>query len=491
MAEPKDHTAPQPGAEPSSRPPEPEVTGVDEARERSPEDQRVAELLAQTIDVPVLAEAVELQQAADAADTLEALEEEEAADVLVAMDDQAAAQALAEMENPLAAMVLRDLLDEGNAEFAGRMVDLMAPDDAADLLQTMDKGSQEEVYKAMPALEAVKLRRLAGYAEDTAAGLMTTEFVVLRDDMTVRDATATIRASRIPEEVHHLPVVDEGGHLTGVVGLRALLLSSADRHIADLMVRDTKAVRADLDREAVAMEFDRYDYFMMPVIDRADRLLGIVTVDDVIDIIRREHTEDVQKTVGAGAGEAVYSGLGEKFRGRLPWLLVNLFTSSVAAMIVLRFEPLVAELAILAVLMPVIANQAGNAGQQSLAVTLRGIVLGEVRRGRVFPLIFREALIGMINGLLAGLLVCLAVTVLGMFGGGPGLRLGIVAAFSMCIALTVGCLTGCSMPLLMHRLGRDPATASTIFLTMVTDSFSFLAFLGTARLLSGWMGVGG
>ena len=191
-------------------PPEGEVMGVDDPGEKSPEDERVAELLARTIDVPVLAEAVEQQEAADAADTLEDLEEEEAAGVLELMDEQIAAQALAEMENPLAAMVLEDLLDEDNAALAGRLLELMAPDDAADLRQTIDKESQEGVYQAMPPAEAVQLRRLAGYAEDTAAGLMTTEFLAFHDDMTVADATAAIRASRIPEEVHHLPVVDQG-----------------------------------------------------------------------------------------------------------------------------------------------------------------------------------------------------------------------------------------------------------------------------------------
>lgn len=489
MAEPQNNLTRPPADEES--PVEGEVVGVDDSGEKSPEDERVAELLAQTIDVPVLAEAVEQQEAADAADTLEYLEEDEAADVLEAMDEQAAAEALAEMEDPLAAMVVADLLDEQKADYAGLLLRRMAPDDAADLLQAIEDEQREQLYRAMPRAESAEFRRLVEYGEDTAAGLMTTEYLALRQDMTVGEATEVIRATTLPQEVHHLPVIDAEGRLVGIIGLRELLLAPTMWRVEELMNRSVKAIAAGLDQEQVAREFDRYDYFMVPVVGAGDRLLGIITVDDVIDIIREEQTEDVQKAVGAGAGEAVYSGLAEKFRGRLPWLLVNLFTSSVAAMIVLRFEPLVAELAILAVLMPVIANQAGNAGQQSLAVTLRGIVLGEVRRGRVLPLIMRESLIGLINGLLAGLLVCLAVTVLGILAGGPGVKLGVVAAFSMCVALTVGCLTGCSMPLLMHRLGRDPATASTIFLTMITDSFSFLAFLGTAWLLSDWLGVGG
>lgn len=485
MAELQDNvTRPSPDDESS---PEGEVMGVDDPGEKSPEDERVAELLARTIDVPVLAEAVEQQEAADAADTLEDLEEDEAAGVLELMDEQVAAQALAEMENPLAAMVLDDLLDENNAELAGRLLELMAPDDAADLLQTIDKESQEEVYQAMPPAEAVQLRRLAGYAEDTAAGLMTTEFLAFHDDMTVSDATAALRASRIPEEVHHLPVVDQAGRLTGIIGLRALLLSSADRRIDDLMDREIKAVRANLDREAVAMEFDRYDYFMMPVIDRADRLLGIVTVDDVIDIIRREQTEDVQKTVGAGGEEAVYSRLREKFKGRFPWLAISLVLTCVAAIVVIFAEDMIRNQPILAFLMPVIAALVGNAGHQALAVTLRGIVLDEVRRERVLPLVLREAMVGLIQGCLLGVLMFLFVCFLGLFTAGASWQVALVAAIALALAMGVGTLAGSGIPLLMRSAGRDPAQSSAILLIFITDLLAFSTLLGLTHLSGFWL----
>jgi len=464
-----------------------EVTHIEDAGEVSPEDERVAELLTHTIDVPVLAEAVAQQEAADAADTLETLEEEDAADVLELLDEQVAAEALAEMENPLAAMVVGDLLDEGNAELAGRLLDLMAPDDAADLLQTIEKESQEELYRSMPPAEAVKLRRLTGYAEDTAAGLMTTEYLALRDEMTVAEATEAIRASDIPEEVHHLPVVDGEGRLTGVIGLRPLLLSSERRQIAELMDREVRAVRADMDREAVAMEFDRYDYFMLPVIDQGAMLLGIVTVDDVIDIIRAEHTEDVQKTVGAGGGEAVYSRLSEKFRGRFPWLAISLVLTCLAAIVVIFAEDLIRRQPILAFLMPVIAALVGNAGHQALAVTLRGIVLDEVRRERVVPLVVREAAVGLIQGCLLGVLILLVVCGLGLVTASATWQVGAVAGIALAMAMGVGTLAGSGIPLLMKRLGRDPAQSSAILLIFLTDLLAFSAVLGLMQVSAFWL----
>ncbi len=464
-----------------------DMTLIEDAAETSPEDERVAALIAHTIDVPVLAEAVAQQEAADAADTLEDLEEEEAVDVLEAMDEQIAAEALAEMEEPLAVGVVDDLVDEGNAQYAGRLLDLMAPDDAADLLQSVEEDRREQLYAAMPMDEAVKLRRLVAYEEDTAAGLMTTEFLALSDEMTVAEATETIRAGAIPEEIHHLPVVDHSGCLAGVIGLRALLINSADRDVSELMDRSVKAIRADLDQEEVAREFDRYDYFMLPVIDRSDALLGVVTVDDVIDIIREEQTEDVQKTVGAGAGEAVYSGVLEKFRGRFPWLAVSFVIMVPAAWVVLQFEWLIGELAILAVLMPVIAALAGNAGHQALAVTLRGIVLDEVRPDRVWPLVRRETIVGALNGLALGCAVGLVVALLSLGVQSASWKLGIVVAVSMTASMCAGTLSGSAVPLIMRRCGADPAQSSAIFLIMITDAAAFATFLGLAALFHGWL----
>jgi len=251
------------------------------------------------------------------------------------------------------------------------------------------------------------------------------------------------------------------------------------------------AVKPDLDRDDVAREFEKYDYLVLPVVDEEDRMLGVITVDDVVDVIRQEGTEDAQAMVGAGREEAVFSSIADKLRGRLPWLFVNLFTSSLAALVVWMFGGLIAELAILAVVMGMIANQAGNAGQQSLAVTLRGIVLDEVHVGSALRLVRRETIVGLVNGSVCGVLVGAAVGTIEYVQAPETTmwKLGVVVAVAMTVALAVGTLVGSSLPLVVRRFGADPATASTIFLTMVTDSMSFLAFLGLASALSGWIGI--
>lgn len=464
-----------------------EAPRIEDASELSPYDELVARLMSGPLDVTRFADAVERQEAADAADTLEDLEGDEAAEVLVKMEAQAAADALAEMERPLAARVIEDLVDEENIAYASRLLGLMADDDAVDLLQEIDDKHREALLNRLPYAQVIKLRQLLGYDSESAGGIMTTDYVALRSDMTVGQAIELVRGTSIPEDLHHLLVTRPDGTLMGLLGLRDLIVHSPEERISDLVDESVDAINVNMDREAVADAFDRYDYAILPVVDSAGRLMGVITFDDVFDILQQEQTEDVQKVVGAGAEEAVYSTLSEKIKSRFPWLLVNLFTSTVAAIVVLQFDELISELAILAVLMPVIANQAGNAGQQSLAVTLRGIVLDQVRTRRVWPLLVREAAVGAFNGLVGGVLVGLGLGLFSTLVKGASWQLGLVAAIAMAVSLALGCFVGSSMPILMRRLGFDPATGSTIFLTMTTDTISFFTFLSLAQLLSGWL----
>ncbi len=461
---------------------------IEEVGETSPQDERVAELIEHTIDVPVLASAVSEQEAADAADTLETLAEEQAAEVLEQMDDRSAADALAEMQPPLAVGVMQDLLEE-DLGYAARLLAVMAPDDAADLLQSIEESYREEALAAMDLEAAAALRQLVGYDRESAGGLMTTDYLALGRRMTVNEATEVIRARTIPQSIHHLLVIAEDGRLVGIVGLRDLLLSRPNQMVAELMKTTVKAVRPDLDREQVAREFDRYDYAMLPVVDLDERLIGIVTVDDVIDIIRAEQTEDVQKTVGAGAVEAVYSGVAEKFKGRFPWLGASLLLTCVAALALLIFRDLIGKLPILAYLSMVIAPVVGNAGHQALAVTLRGIVLGEVRKGRVGPLIGREVIVGLLIGLALGATMAAALGLLSYVPQiqGASWQLGLVAGTCMTVAMAAGTLAGSTIPLIMRRLGIDPAHASAIMLILITDAVSITALLSLVFVLHTWL----
>jgi magnesium transporter len=479
---------PEPTADPRETP---TSSAVEQAMESTAEDLRVEQLLQHSIDVPILAEAVEAQEAADAADTLETLEaaeEGQAAEVLGEMDVESAAEALAHMLTPLGVGVLEDLIDE-DPQYAGQLIAEMAPDDATDLLQALPDEQRDRLLGMLGKVEAVALRRLMNFDERSAGGMMTTDYLAVRDTMTVAEAIEAIRRSETASEWIYVFVVDWKGTLRGRVTMRRMLLAKPEQKVIEIADSPVDAVQPDVSREDVAREFERYDYLVLPVIDAQHRLIGVVTVDDVLDSIREESTEDAQTMVGAGKEEAVFSTTREKFQGRFPWLVVNLFTSSVAAIVVKQFEGLIAEIAILAVVMPVIANQAGNAGQQSLAVTLRGIVLDQVRPQTARSLILREGFVGFLNGAINGIAVGIVVALLESFEhpAEPSWQLGAIIAISMTIALTIGCIVGTSMPLLLRRVGADPATASTIFLTMVTDSMSFLTFLGLAQLLVSWL----
>ena len=451
----------------------------------SPEDERVADLMSHTIDISALATAVTKQKAADAADTLEDLDDVEAAEVIELMEDQAAADALAEMEVPLAVTIIKDLSEDDRTQYASTLLSLLAPDDAVSIIRGLEEEFVEPLFAFIPVSSASKLRNLCDYEEESAAGIMTTDFVSLPEEITIAEVVEILRERELPEHVQDLPVINKNDELVGVVSLRALLIGMSDATVAETMKHKVAAVHSDTDREQVAREFDRYGYEMLPVVDASNRLLGIVTVDDVIDIIEEEQTEDVQKTVGAGAGEAVYSGVGEKLKGRMPWLIVSAIMMLPATYVVLGFESMIKEVALLAVFMPLIAALAGNAGHQALAVTLRGIVLDEVRPDRIFPLMRRELIVGLVTGITIGGSVAI---LLWLFGDGElASRLGVIFACAMVVSMGVGTFTGAAIPLVMKRLGADPAQASAIFLIMITDAVAFSTLLGFAWIALRWM----
>jgi magnesium transporter len=462
-----------------------EETTVEVTESVSPEDERVADLLAHTIDVSALATAVTKQKAADAADTLEDLDDVEAAEVIELMEDRAAADALAEMEVPLAVTIIEDLSEDDRTSYASILLSLLAPDDAVSIIRGLDDEYVEPLFLSMAVGDARKLRQLCDYEEESAAGIMTTDFVSLSENITITQVVETLRERELPEHVQDLPVINSKDELVGIVSLRALLIGMSDATVAQTMEQKVAAVHGDTDREQVARDFDRYGYEMLPVVDATNRLLGIITVDDVIDIIEEEQTEDVQKTVGAGAEEAVYSGVVEKLKGRMPWLIVSAIMMLPATYVVLGFESMIKEVALLAVFMPLIAALAGNAGHQSLAVTLRGIVLDEVRPERIIPLMRRELFVGLVSGTTIG---GLAALLLWIFGSGElAPRVGVIFACAMVVSMAVGTFTGSAIPLVMKRIGADPAQASAIFLIMITDAVAFTTLLGFAWITLRWM----
>lgn len=448
---------------------------------------RLDALIADTIDVPVLVEVLQQQSAPDAADTLERLDEDDVRGVLAEMGDQAAADALAEMESNLVSSILDDLVEEGRHDELGRMLPLLAPDDAVSLLRTLDLDDRHLVLGRMPVEQAGPLRELVEHPQGTAAGMMTTRHAALPMGATVTEAVDIIRNADVHEDLQFLPVVDGAGRLAGLVGLRDLLVEPGSARLEAFMDGAVHAIRAETDDEDVARTFQKYDYTMLPVVDAEHRLLGIVTVDDVIDLIQSEQTEDVQRAVGAGAGESVYSGLSEKVIGRLPWLLISALVMVPASIVVLRFDGLIEEIAFLAVLMPMVAALAGNAGHQSLAVTLRGLALDDVPGERIPSLLTRELCSGVLTGAVLGSILALVVWGLSLVVEGPSPGLGIVMGLALLVSMSIGTITGALVPLLLRRFGADPAQGSCIVLIMITDAVAFGSLLGFTWLALSWI----
>lgn len=465
-------------AEGGARAPEVSAAANDEARERE-----VEALIESGAEPEALAPAVAELDPADAADTLESMEPEESAEVLHVMEDEAAAEALAHMELPLAVTVLHDL----PAQESANLIALMEPDDAADLLQALPKSMAREILGRLEPRKAAMLGKLALYDPETAGGTMTTDILVVRASMTIGQAIEHIKTHPMEESQTDVYAVDDDRRLVGTIRMRELLVTDDRERVADHLDREVEMLTPSQDREEVAELFQRYDYITLPVVDEERRILGMVTIDDVVDIIESERSEDAGKLVGAG--EAVHSSLATKLRGRTPWLLMNLVAAQLGASVLLLYNDLIHLIPVVATIYPVIANQSGNTGQQSLAIMLRGLVLDQVRKEQVVRLLAVEVLVGILSGALVGVVFGASVAILHAVGLVEHMdwRMGLVAGLAMAGAMTAACLVGASIPVILERLGLDPATASSIFLTMMTDFMSYLVFLSLVFLLKDWL----
>ncbi|WP_029894945.1 magnesium transporter [Desulfohalovibrio reitneri] len=424
---------------------------------------------------PAVYSGLEEEHPADTADRLENLGFEDQARLIAAMQSREAAESVAEMERH----EQKALLSQLNAEVAAALVSEMSPDDAADALLDMDDALAKRILRLLDRETAARLRRLLKYEQDTAGGVMNTQIVILDEKLNADQAIRLIRQEIEDKEVpYYAYLVDENDRLTGVLSMRDLLMSQPGALLMDLIKSQVLvAVTFDVDREEVAHLIRRYNFLAIPVVDYEDRLVGVVTHDDVMDIIHEEATEDMQKLVGAGSDETVDSPWTYSLGKRLPWLLVNMLNSAVSAWVVHFFEGSIAQMAVLAVLMPMVANQAGNTGQQALAVVIRQMAVENLDRKKAYFALFRELKIGLVNGLLVSMFVLGAVFLIT-----AKVQLAAVMAIALFLDMLVGSLAGAGIPVILKELGRDPAQASSIFLTTLTDSLGFFFFLGLAQL---------
>lgn len=412
--------------------------------------------------------------APDGAKVLSKLSNESAAEVAEILDPDTAGDILAEMDPTQAAEVIEDM-EEAEASM---VLAAMDPDDRVDILEHVKGPLHDRLVDEMDPEDRAEVRRLEQYPPDTAGGIMTTDVTFLLEDMTVEQAIAELRRLNDElEQMFYVYVVDRRGHLIGVLSMRDLIFAHADRKIGQIMRPNVTSVPATMDQEEVARKMRKYGYLAMPVVDERNRLVGLITVDDVVDVISEEATEDVQKMFGAGAEEKLTSPWQYSFQKRVWWLLVNLGTAFMAAFVVGMFEDTITRLSILAAYMPIVAGMGGNASAQAMAVAIRGIALGEVDRKLLRHILYREAIVGMLTGVVIGLVTGLIAY---GFHHDHGITLGVVIATALFVNHTLACVTGVGVPFIMKSLGFDPAQSATIFATTVTDVCGFFVLLGLA-----------
>lgn len=412
----------------------------------------------------------------DIASHLENLTLPEQLSLMRALPHEEAAETLAELDENLAVDVLENL----KTDEAAAILSEMSPDDAADVLDELEDDHRDTLLNTLSNEDADELRRLLAFDPDTAGGIMNTEIVMLEQDISVDDAIQQIRRDMKDKEIpYYAYVVDGGDKLVGVFSLRDLMLSKPGTFLRDsIQDQEVISVPYDAAKQEVAQIMSRYNFMSMPVVDHEGRLLGAATYDDILDVIQDEASADMQGMVGAGQDEDIDTPWLESVKMRLPWLVINMLTSAFSAFVVYLFEGSIADMALLAVLMPMVANQAGNTGQQALAVMIRQLATERFDSKKAWFAVLREGKIGIATGCVMAILALAGVWI---FSGERSL--GTVMGLALMGDMLLGALAGGAIPLVFRSLGRDPAQASSIFLTAITDSAGFFIFLGLATAI--------
>lgn len=412
---------------------------------------------------------------ADLADHLENLSREKRFNALKKMPREDAANAIAELDGNIAADVIENL----DTDMAAQIIAEMDPDDAADVLDEIDALHRDELLEKLTAEDSEELRKLLHFDPDSAAGVMNSELILLEKDMTVDEAIAHIRKEMAEKESPYYGyVVDRNDLLIGVLSLRDLMLAKPGLVVNDLVNgQNVVSVTWDTEKGEVANLLSHYNYMAMPVVDNEGHIMGVVTYDDIMDIIHEEASADMLGMVGADPEETWDTPWHESVRKRLPWLILNLINSTLSASVVLMFEGTIAQMAVLAVLMPMVANQAGNTGQQALAVMIRQLSKDRFDLKKSWIAVIREGKIGLVTGLIMAF-----ITYLGAWWFTGKYLIGAVMGGAILCDTLLGAIAGSSIPLIFRALGRDPAQASSIFLTTITDGAGFFIFLGLASL---------
>src|SRR3954465_4040048 len=389
--------------------------------------------------------------------------------LLVERNSKLAMEALSELGPEGGAALLADR----SAEEIARYLHDLPSDDAAAIIGNLPEELSAAVLELIEKRPGDEAGERLEYDDQTAGRIMNPKVFALSEDMTAGEAITTLQGSRDVEMVFYLYVVDVRRHLVGVISLRRLLLVSPATALKRIMTTDLTSVRTDTDQEEAARLVASYNLLAIPVVDEENKLVGVITVDDVIDVIKDEATEDVYRLAGVAGDDRVFSTAAESLRKRVPWLEVNLVTAFLAASVVAIFEGRIKSVPALAVFMPVVAGMGGNAATQTLTVIVRGIALGELTWANSRKALFKEAAVGLGNGVACGLVGWLGVAV-----GKHDIWLGGILCAAMIINMFVAATAGTLIPLALRAMKVDPALASSVFITTLTDIFGFAAWLG-------------
>lgn len=371
-----------------------------------------------------------------------------------------------------------EILNKLGIEKTGKVMDEMDNDDLASLLQDLSPDVMEGYLSSMNQKESEAVQQLMSYDPETAGRLMTNRFVWIRDYFTVRETVDKLKTfAELSETINYLYVIDSSKRLVGVVSYRDILLADIDSKISDIMYERVISVPVDMDQEEVATVIERYDFLAIPVVDHDDVLRGIITIDDIIDVVIQEANEDIEKLSATGKSIDFDTKAWVAAYRRLPWLILLLFIGIISGGIISGFEDTLNKVVALAFFMPMIAGMTGNTGTQSLAVVVRGLVTRDVSKSLVWKLIMREFGVGMIIGIICSVLITLIAYV-----WQDDLILGIVVGSSLFFTLIIGTLAGTIIPLILYKLNVDPAVASGPLITTINDIFSMLTYFGIATV---------
>ena len=411
---------------------------------------------------------------ADIAELIDNLEEEEKFHLFSLLDVEKASDVILELTDISREQILEDISEEKLTE----IIDEMDSDDAADVIAELTEDKAQAVLKGIEPEESEDVQKLLRYDEESAGGIMQSELASVPDDATIRDALQAVAdASEEVEHIYNVFVVDKQNRLIGSVPLQNLITTKRTNPVIEAIDKDIPSAYVDVDQEEVARMFEKYDLVSLPVVDYKNVLLGRITVDDIVDVMEEESSEDLYRIAGLGEDDNIFNTPLNSVKKRLPWLYINLVTALASAVVIGFFEDTIKMMVVLAAFMPVVAGLGGNAGSQTLTLIVRGLALGEITFENSKKALYRQISVGIANGLAVGIVI----GAIAYFWKGLPI-LGMVLGLAMIINIFVGTLVGTLIPLSLKWLRADPALGSHIFLTAFTDAFGFLSFLGLATI---------